>query len=120
MVKIHNKGRKRRSTKVRHKIKSSKSGKLRLSVFRSNRFIYAQIIDDKKKETLVSVNEKELSFPKEKKLTKLKKARLLGLLLGQKAKKFNIAEVVFDRDGYKYHGRLRAFAEEARNSGLLF
>jgi large subunit ribosomal protein L18 len=87
----------------------------RLSVFRSNRSLFAQIIDDQKGETLVSVSEKEI---KDEKVTKSEKAKLLGELLAQKAAKKKIERVIFDRSSYKYHGRIKAFAEGAKEKGL--
>lgn len=90
----------------------------RLSVFRSNRFIYTQLVDDTKKMTLVGVTEKELKM--DKKLTKSQKARLIGELLAKKAKRLKITKVIFDRNGYKYHGRVKALAEGARSGDLQF
>lgn len=109
--------------------------RLRLAVFRSNKAIYAQIIDDSKGKTLVSVNEKELLAGPEKKsksskinetvriknkLTKTEKAKLLGELLAKKATRSGLKEVYFDRGDYKYHGRIKALAEGARKGGLVF
>lgn len=92
-------------------------GTLRLSVYRSNKYVSAQIIDDKKGETLISVSEKEISV---KDKTKTERAKLLGELLGEKAAKKKIDKVVFDRGSYKYHGRIKALAEGARKKGLIF
>ncbi len=105
-------------------IKKKLTKRLRLAVFRSNRYIYAQIIDDEKGKTLVSVSEKELGKEKGKKekavLTKVEKARLVGELLAQKAIKIGLKEVRFDRRRYRYHGRVKALAEGARKGGLNF
>jgi len=93
----------------------------RLSVFRSNKFIYAQIIDDAKGKTLASFSEKKLA--KEvlsKAKTKLEKASLVGEEIAKLAKKAKVTKVVFDRGGYKYHGRVKALAEGARKGGLEF
>ncbi|MBM3283353.1 50S ribosomal protein L18 [Candidatus Gottesmanbacteria bacterium] len=120
MGKIHLSGIKRRIKRNRQKIKQRGRNRPRLSVFRSSRYISAQIIDDQKGKTLVSVCEKELNIPKEKKLSRLERAKLSGILIGEKAKKLNISEVVFDRSGYKYHGRIKLLAEGARSSGLQF
>lgn len=93
---------------------------MRISVFRSNRYIYAQVIDDEKGETIVSVHEKELSISKNQKLTKQEKAKNLGLLLAKKVKKLKIEKLFFDRGRYKYHGRVKALCEGAREGGLRF
>ncbi len=106
-----------RKARVRKKI-ASRSDRLRLSVFRSARFIYAQIIDDKLKKTLVSVSHKDIKT--DKSTTKIEKAKLVGVVLAKKAKAKKISNVVFDRGQYKYHGRVKALAEAARKKGLKF
>ena len=90
----------------------------RLCVYRSNTNIYAQIIDDEKGSTLVSAS----SLDKDLKLNKLniEAAAKVGEALAKKAKKAGIKTVVFDRGGYKYHGRVKALAEAARENGLEF
>ena len=90
----------------------------RLCVFRSNTNIYAQIIDDEKGSTLVSASslDKELNL----KNNNIASAAKVGESLGKKAKKAGIKNVVFDRGGYKYHGRVKALAEAARENGLEF
>ncbi len=100
------------------KIKTKKSQRPRLSVFRSNRYFYAQIINDKEGETLVDASEQELEI--NEKLSKSKQAEALGELLAQKAKKKGVLQVVFDKRPYKYHGRVKSFAEGARKGGLQF
>jgi len=102
----------RRQKRVRSKL----SDRIRLSVFRSNKYIFAQLIDDKKGETLLSVSEKELKG----KLPKTEQAKKLGLLIASKSKKKKISEVVFDRGRFKYHGRVKALAQGAREGGLKF
>lgn len=95
----------------------------RLSVFRSNKGIYAQIIDDEAGETLVATNDKDLKENRKKEKKSQKKteiARFVGEQLAKKALKKKIKKVVFDRGGYKYHGRVRALAEGARKGGLEF
>lgn len=87
----------------------------RLVVFRSNKYIYGQIIDDINGKVLAAVSEKEL---KESKGTKTEKATLLGKELASKAKKNKISKVRFDRAGYRYHGRVKAVADGAREGGL--
>lgn len=104
----------RKQKRVRSKIKLNK---IRLSVFRSNKYISAQIIDDKKGVTLLSVSEKEI---KGEKVTKTERAKSLGLLLAKKSKNKKIEKVVFDRGRFKYHGRVKALAEGAREGGLKF
>lgn len=113
------KGRIKRSIRIRSKIEGTKD-KPRLCVFRSSRFIYAQIIDDTAGKTLVAASERELKEKGEAKLNKNNRAKLVGQLLVQKAVKQKISKVVFDRNGYKYHGRVKALAEGAREGGLKF
>jgi len=106
-----------RQIRVRAKTKGTKD-KPRLSVFRSNHYIYAQIIDDGKGETIVGVSEKELS--QKEKVKKTDKSKELGRLIAKKALTKKIKEIVFDRGSYKYHGRVKAVAEGAREGGLKF
>lgn len=94
---------------------------LRLSVFRSNKYIYGQIIDDKKGETLVVANDltmKQLSNKAIK--NKIERAREVGKMLAKKAIEKKIKEIYFDRGRFKYHGRVAALAEGAREGGLKF
>jgi len=90
----------------------------RLCVFRSAKHIYAQLIDDEKSKTLVSVRDRELR--KKKGQTKMEKAKEVGKLIAKKALAKKIEKVVFDRGGYTYHGRVKALAEGAREGGLKF
>jgi large subunit ribosomal protein L18 len=114
-----------RKTKTRAKLKRF-SSRPRLSVFRSNKYIYAQIIDDQKGVTLVAVSEKELKSKSASRRTKLKsktkidKSFQLGEILAKKALKKKINQVYFDKGGRAYHGRVRALAEGARKAGLDF
>lgn len=87
----------------------------RLSVFRSNKAFYAQLINDSEGKTLVAVSMKEI---KDAKLTKTQAAEKLGALMAEKAKSKGIAKAVFDRGRYPFHGRVKAFAEAARGAGL--
>jgi len=89
-------------------------------VFRSLKHIYAQIIDDTIGHTLVAAS--TLEIPKEQLVgkTKVEQAYMVGKLIAEKALKKGITKVVFDRGGYKYHGRVKALAEGAREGGLLF
>ncbi len=113
---IKRKRRERIHKKIRTKIKGTKE-KPRLSVFRSNKYIYAQVIDDIGQQTLASAFEKEL---KNNKQTKTQKAKELGKLLAQRMKESNITTIVFDRGGYKYQGRVKALAEGLREGGIKF
>lgn len=105
----------KRQKRVRSKIRASKD-RPRLCVFRSNKFIYAQIIDDEKGKTLIGVSEKELT----EKGAKSENAKKLGEMLAKKAIAKKIKTVVFDRGSYSYHGRVKALAEGAREGGLVF
>jgi len=89
----------------------------RLSVFRSNRGIFAQLIDDRAGKTLAAVNWIE---PELRKLTASEQAKKAGELLAERAKAAGIETCVFDRGGYQYHGRVKALAEGAREGGLAF
>jgi large subunit ribosomal protein L18 len=93
----------------------------RLSVFRSLKNIYAQIIDDGQQHTLVSASslDKELQEDGTKR-SKMEWSQLVGSLIARKATKQGITQVVFDRGGYNYHGRVKTLAEAARKEGLLF
>jgi len=117
MIKHYRSVREKRKTRVRAKIKGVIL-RPRLSIFRSNRYIYGQIIDDKKGETLVSKNSASLRL--QGKYSKTKQAKSVGQLLAKKALKRGIKKVVFDRGAYQYHGRVKALAEGAREGGLEF
>lgn len=106
----------RRKLRTRKKIILNKSFP-RLTVFRSNSKFYAQIIDDSKGRTLISVSEKEL---KDIKGTKVDRSMSLGEIMAKKALDKKIKQVIFDKGSYRYHGRVRAFAEGARKGGLEF
>lgn len=88
----------------------------RLNVFRSNTSMYAQIIDDETGKTLVSTSSLELKLDK----NNIETAKKVGESIAKKAKDAKITEVVFDRSGYLYHGRIKALAESAREAGLKF
>jgi len=111
-----NKLRQKRHNRVRRKI-SGTAECPRLNVFRSNKNIYAQIIDDVEGVTLASAStlDKEVSGE-----SKVDQAAVIGKLVAERAKEKNITEVVFDRGGYQYHGRVKALAEAARENGLDF
>ena len=117
MKKINNKI--KRKLRNRKKLKKLSSNKLRISVSKSLNNLSAQIIDDKQKKTLVSASsfEKEI---KEKKVKKMEKSSLIGEILAKRAKEKNISDVYFDRGEYRYHGRVKLFAETLRKNGLKF
>ncbi|HCY17674.1 MAG: 50S ribosomal protein L18 [Candidatus Nomurabacteria bacterium GW2011_GWF2_35_12] len=104
----------RLKAKIRAKILGTKM-RPRLSVFRSNKFIYAQIIDDQKGKTLVQVNDIKIT-----KGTKTERAKQVGRMIAEACKKIKVDEVVFDRNGFKYTGRIKLVADEARVAGLKF
>src|SRR3989344_27990 len=116
MDKIKTRIRKKKS--IRAKIFGTKM-RPRLSVYRSNRYIYAQIINDEQGATLVAISTKEKEEGS-KKDTKLEVAEAVGQQLAKKALKKKIKKIAFDRNGYKYHGRVKSLAEGARKGGLKF
>lgn len=112
--------RKLRHRRLRNKIAGT-ALRPRLCVFRSLNHFYAQVMDDSISQTLVSANTLDTKIrDKTKQTVKTKKAELVGSLLARRALDKGINSVVFDRGGYKYHGRVKAFAEAARQVGLLF
>ena len=113
--KVKNECRDRRHGRVRYKINGSAVCP-RLSVFRSNRGMFLQLIDDETSQTLVSAKTQEIKTAG----AKTEKSFELGKLLAEKAKAKNISSVVFDRGCYKYHGRVKAVADGAREGGLQF
>ncbi|WP_185859100.1 50S ribosomal protein L18 [Blattabacterium cuenoti] len=96
-----------------------KSGRPRISIFRSNKGIYAQIIDDETGKTLVSSSSREKIFSHYKE-TKIELSNEVGKLLGNRAKKLKIKKLVFDKGRYLYHGRVKSLAEGIREVGLEF
>ena len=111
--------RKRRHLRVRKKVFGTPE-RPRLVVYRSLKHIYAQIIDDTIGHTLVAASSLDKEFPKGKRGSNVEGARIVGELIGKKAIEKGIKKVVFDRGGYKYHGRVKALAEGARAAGLEF
>lgn len=115
------KRRKRIHQRIRKKI-SGTAQKPRLNIFRSNKHIYAQLINDVEGKTVMASSSKDKDL--QDKLSNAKQktdvARLVGESIGSKAKDAGITEVAFDRGGYLYHGRVKALAEEARKTGLKF
>lgn len=111
----------RRRTRVRSRIRSQSGGRPRLSVFRSGKHIYAQIIDDAKGATLAAASTLDKDFRENNKSGADKAAAaLVGQALAERAKKAGVETVVFDRGSYLYHGRVKALAEAARKGGLSF
>lgn len=119
-VKTASEARRRRHTRVRKKVFGD-SDRPRLAVFRSSTHIYAQIIDDSKGHTLLAVSTLDPEI-KDERVGKPKSAQaeLVGARVAKEAKDKGITSVVFDRGGYKYHGRVKALAEAARGGGLEF
>ncbi len=114
-----NKAKSQKNIRRHAKVRSTISGTVarpRLSVFRSNRGMFLQLIDDLAGKTLASASTLELKT----KASKIDLGKELGLLLAKKAKALNVTSVVFDRSSYKYHGRVKAVAEGAREGGLEF
>jgi large subunit ribosomal protein L18 len=109
----------RRRFIIKKKIRMNK-GVLRLCISKHNRNLYAQIIDDQKQHTMIALSTLSKEFPALKNRSNKEGAKTLGNMLGEKAVKAGIKKVVFDRNGYKYHGRVKAFADAARESGLEF
>ena len=113
--------RRRRSSRVRRRLIKSANGRPRLSVHRSLQNIYAQLIDDTDGKTLMSAStmDKELKG-KLKSGGNVAAAQAVGKLIAERARKAGITEVVFDRGGFLYHGRIKALADAAREGGLKF
>ena len=117
MRKINNKN--KRKLRNRKRLKDININRLRVTVSKSLKNLSAQIIDDKQKKTLVSASSVEKEI-KDKKVKKIEKSSLIGEILAKRAKEKKISEVYFDRGQYKYHGRLKTFAETLRKNGLKF
>ena len=111
--------RKRIKLRIRKEIYGTKDLP-RLSVFRSNKQIYVQILDDEGGKTLLSVSSTIKEIAEKSGITKIEQAKLVGKLAAEKSKESGISQVVFDRYGYLYHGRVKALAEAAREGGLKF
>lgn len=108
--------------KIRYRIRKKISGtaqRPRLSVFRSNTDIYAQLIDDTNGVTIAAASSRQKDIAAQK-APKIEKSKLVGEAIGRKAKELGLSSVVFDRSGYVYHGRVKAVAEGAREAGLEF
>ena len=109
----------KRRLRNRKKLKEINSNRFRVTVKKTLKNLSAQIIDDKQRKTLISASSIEKEA-KNKKLKKMEKSNLIGEFLAKRAKEKNISEVYFDRGEYKYHGRVKAFAETLRKNGLKF
>lgn len=103
--------------RVRKKVRGDEE-RPRLSVFKSNKQIYAQVIDDRKGHTLASAS--SLGVKEAQGVSKTEQARIVGQALAKSALAADVAQVAFDRNGYRYHGRVKALAEAAREGGLKF
>jgi large subunit ribosomal protein L18 len=115
-VKTREKSRLKRRRRVRAKVRGT-AERPRISVFRSNRGISAQLIDDDARRTLAAVNWTETPL---RALTPTEQAKEAGKLLAERAKAAGVEDAVFDRGGYQYHGRVQALADGAREGGLIF
>lgn len=110
----------KRRERIKHGIRKKVAGtaeRPRLSVFRSNKAIYAQLIDDLAGHTLAAASSKDSSVSSG---SKVEQSMEVGKLLAEKAKALNISEAVFDRNGYRFHGRVKALADGAKENGLKF
>ena len=109
----------RRKQRVRRQLRKIANGRPRLSVFRSSKHIYAQVIDDSAGRTLAAASSKDKDFGG-KSGSNIDAATAIGAEIAKRAKKAGVETVVFDRGGYIYHGRVKALAEAAREAGLSF
>jgi large subunit ribosomal protein L18 len=119
---MNSKAKTERRKRIRYTIRQKMAGsgqKPRLSVFRSNSEIYAQLIDDKNGVTLAAASSKDKDIAAQKG-NKTEKSKLVGSAIARKAGDLGLKEVVFDRSGYLYHGRVKAVADGAREGGLKF
>lgn len=105
--------RQRRASRTRAKIRGT-AERPRLTVFRSNTALYAQLIDDTKHATLAAASTKQV----DQKVSRVEQGTLLGKLMAEKAKEAKITSAIFDRGSYRFHGRVKAVAEAAREAGL--
>jgi len=105
--------------RIRKKM-SGTADRPRLAVYRSNKQIYVQVVDDLNRVTLLSASSREKEVADKTGIRKTEQAKLVGKLLASKCKEKGIESVVFDRSGYKYHGRVKSLADAAREGGLKF
>jgi large subunit ribosomal protein L18 len=118
-IKSHKEYRRFRIKKRIRKVITGTAERPRLTVFRSNKEIYAQIVDDLTGTTLAAASSR-VKGAADQKLPKVEQAKLVGALMAERASEAGITAVVFDRNGYLYHGRVKALAEAAREKGLKF
>lgn len=109
----------RRKTRVRYQLRKKAAGRVRLSVFRSGKHIYAQLIDDAQGKTLAAASTAEKDITVKNGGT-VAAAKEVGALIAKRAKEAKVDHVVFDRGGYLFHGRIKALADAAREAGLAF
>jgi len=112
-----------RRTRIKMRIRKRLHGTAeipRVAVYRSNKQIYVQVVDDQNRVTLLSTSSKEKDIAANTAIKKTEQAKLVGKLLASKCKGKGIVKVVFDRSGYKYHGRVKSLADAAREGGLKF
>lgn len=120
-MKRNSNNRVRRAERTRNRLKKFANGRPRLSVFRSNKYIYVQLIDDAAGTTLASASSLEKDVTEKVKTSgNMEAAAQVGSLIAERAKKAGVTDVVFDRGGYIYHGRVKALADAAREAGLQF
>ena len=117
MVRTRRQARATRHTRVRKRVRGT-GERPRLAVYRSNKYIYAQVIDDIEGRTLVAASSQEPDLRGDR--LNVETAAKVGALLGSRAKDAGVGSVVFDRGGYRYHGRVKPLAEAAREAGLKF
>ena len=111
----------RRKATVRRAIKDAATGRARLTVFRSSKHIYAQVIDDQKSATVAAASSLEKDMRGSLKTgANVEAAKAVGKLVAERAKQKGVTDVVFDRGSYLYHGRIKALADAAREGGLKF
>ncbi len=111
----------KRKARVRTTLRAAANGKPRLSVFRSNLHVYVQVIDDAKGSTVASASTLDKEVREQvKKSSTVEAASFIGKIVAERALKAGVSEVVFDRGGYVYHGRVKALADAARAAGLKF
>ena len=110
----------RRKRRTRYALRQRAQDRLRLSVFRSNKHIYAQVIDDRQGRTVAAASSLEKALRETGSGTNADAAQSVGKLVAERAIAAGIKEVVFDRGGYRFHGRVKALAEAAREGGLSF
>lgn len=109
----------RRKNRVRYQLRQKAAGRARLSVFRSGRHIYVQLIDDAQGKTLAAASTAEKDLRSKSGAT-IDAAKEVGALIAKRAKEAKVDHVVFDRGGYLFHGRIKALADAAREAGLAF